>query len=64
MQDEEKKETEEKYDKVEEKQEGKKEVKERSRGGEKERAERRSSSSGAVQMAATDMRYREVKADN
>ena len=64
MQDEEKKETEEKYDKVEEKQEGKKEVKERSRGGVKERADRRSSSTGAGQMAATDMRYREVKADN
>ena len=52
---------------MEEKQEGEKEVKEtkeRSRGGEKERAERRSSSSGAVQRAATDMRYWEVKADN
>ena len=49
---------------MEKKQEVEKEVKERSRGGEKERAERRSSSSGAVQMAATDMRYREVKEEN
>ena len=49
---------------MEKKQEVEKEVKERSRGGEKERAERRTSSSGAVQMTTTDMRYREVKEEN
>ena len=64
MKDEEKLEIEEKYEEVEEKQEEKKEVRERGRGGMKEKADRRSSSSGAVQRAATDMRYREVKADN
>ena len=64
MKDEERSEIEEKHEEVEEKQEEKKEVMERGRGGMKEKADRRSSSSGAVQWAATDKRYREVKADN
>ena len=64
MKEEEELEIEEKYEEVEEKQEEKKEVKERGRGGKKEKTDRRSSSSGTVQWAATDKHYGEVKTDN